>query len=140
MAGGGGKGGTTETTTRLDPRLEEGAASAVAGALQSAGLDYAPNRGMTIAAFTPQQQAAFQGANEAAAAFGLPTGGVNMPTPETSSGIEGYSTGGLYDEMLKKSITPEQQAERGTILDFYSQRGQKIKGMQGLGPTGGGGK
>lgn len=140
MAGGGGKGGKTETTTRLDPRLEEGAASAVAGALQSAGLDYSPNRGATIAAFTPQQQAAFQGANEAAAAFGLPTGGVNMPAAESMGGIEGYSTGGLYDEMLKKSMTPQQQQERGNILDFYSQQGQKIKGMEGLGPAGGGGK
>lgn len=141
MSGGGGKGGKQETQVRLDPRLEEGAAKAVAGALMAAGLDYTPNRGATIAAFTPQQLAAFQGADQAASAFGLPTGGGSpMPTPETNSmGIQGYSTGGIYDENLAKSVSPEQQAERQGILDYYSKSGQQISKM-GPAPRAKGGK
>ena len=131
MSGGGsGKGGTQTSQVKIDPRLAEGAAASIAGALQSAGLDYAPNRGTTIAGFTPQQMAAFEGANSAASAFGLPTGGVNMPeaTVDPSTGIAGYSTGAAYDAMRDASITPEQQAERASILAHYSQSGKNIAG------------
>jgi len=141
---GGGKGGEQTTTQRLDPRLEQGAASAVAGALQSAGLDYSPNRGVAIAGFTPQQKAAFEGADQAASAFGVPTSGGNLGIPETqteqASGIEGYATGGIYDNMKDASISQEQQVERQGILDYYTAEGQKISTMKGLGSAGGGGK
>lgn len=126
----GGKGGKNTTTVELDPRLEEGAVNAMAGALASAGLDYSPNRGTTIAAFSPQQMAAFQGANQAAGAFGLPTGGEpanSMPTPEMgASGVLGYSTGGQYDANIAASVSPEQQAERQGILDYFGQSGMNL--------------
>lgn len=143
MSGGGGKGGTQTTEVRIDPRLEAASAAAAAGALQSAGLDYVPNRGVTISSFTPQQLAAFEGANTAANAYGLPTGGVSvadsMPTPEANSmGILGYSTGGAYDEALAASMTQEQMQERQDILDYYSQSGQDVANMRPRAPARGG--
>jgi hypothetical protein len=131
MSGEGGKGGTQNNEVKLDPRIEQGAASAISGALRSAGLDMAPNRGVTAAAFTPQQQAAFQGADEAAAVFGLPTGGGPvMPAMETAAnGIQGYSTGGLFDSNVDKSMTSEQQDERKGILDYFKDEGNKIAAM-----------
>ena len=133
MSGGGDKGGTTTQTMKLDPRLEEGAASAVGGALASAGLDYVPNRGVTIAGFTPMQEAAFEGANNAAKAFGLSTSENypnSVPATEVSAGgINGYSTSALYDEALLRSYTPEQLAERQAILDHYKNSSARINGV-----------
>ena len=143
MSGSGGKGGTTVNEQQIDPRLAAGSAAAVSGALQAAGLDYAPNRGETIAAFTPQQEAAFRGANEAAAAFGLPTGGVSLPPPNIDpvTGMATYSTGSLYDANVASSMTPEQQAERSGILQQFRERGVDIGNMPAPEPvTGGGGK
>ena len=131
MSGGGGKGGTTTQTMELDPRLEEGAAAAVSGALASAGLDFAPNKGVTIAGFTPAQEAAFAGANSATNAFGLTTGGESMfqaPPLETINGVNGYSTGAFYDDAITKSFTPEQLAARQRILDHYAASGAGIAG------------
>ncbi len=142
---GGGKGGSEETTVKLPPELEKGAIGALAGALRSAALPYTPNRGATIAAFSPQQQAAFEGANQAAAAFGMPTGGGGyLPQAETTAqGYKGYSTGGLYDQMLNQSVSPENQAARAAILGDYAHTADQIKPLGGKGgnmpgPSGGG--
>jgi len=139
-SGGGGKGGTTNTTqsVEIDPRLAEGSANAIAGALSSAGLDYSPNRGESIAAFSPQQMAAFKGANDAAGAYGLPTGGgTNLVQPTTNAmGIQGYSTGSIFDQMRDLSVSPEQQAERQSILDYYSRSGNLLAGQTEAGGFG----
>lgn len=107
MSGGGGKGG--EKSQKMDPGLTAAARDALDFAAAGAAVPHSPNRGVSFAAFTPQQMAAFQGANEAASAFGLPTGSATsaMPAAEMSAnGIRGYSTGALYDENKNKSMTP----------------------------------
>lgn len=142
MGGGGGKGGSQETTVELDPRLEEGAAAAISGALRSAALPYRPPNAVTTAAFTPQQMAAFQGSSAAAAAFGLPSAGVaEMPQMrENEMGIRGFNTFGQYQNTVNSSIPPEERREREKILEYYGDKGRQIDRMRGHRGGGGGGK
>ena len=127
--GGSGKGGqtTTETRVRLDPRIEQGGAEALGAAFRSASLPFVPNRGVTLAGFSPQQLAAFQGANEAASAFGLPSVSNAfdyLPTPQQNSeGIYGYSPSASYDFNLNASMSPNDVAMRNALLDSYARAG-----------------
>lgn len=110
MSGGGGKGGQTQT--QIDPALAAAARDAIEFAGAAAAIPYSPNRGVQIADFTPQQKAAMESSNMAAAAFGMPTGAAPaMPAVETSAGgIRGFSTGAEFDAMKNKSVTPGLQA------------------------------
>jgi hypothetical protein len=109
MAGGGGKGGTQ--SQEIDPGLTAAARDALDFSAAAAALPYSPNRGVQIAGFTPQQEAAFANSDAAAGALGLATGGrPTMPALETSAnGIKGYSTGANFDEIKNKSMSPELQ-------------------------------
>ena len=100
---GGGKTSQQSSTVELPEEIRRAAIENQALAKRVAGLPYAPNFGATVAAFTPQQNAAFSGANSAASAFGLPTGGApTMPQPGNFGGYAGYSTEGLYNDMLSR--------------------------------------
>jgi len=107
---GGGKGGTK--SQKIDPGLTAAARDALDFAAAAAAVPYSPNMGVQFAAFTPQQQAAFQGANSAATAFGLPSAGpTSMPKPKTSaSGIKGYSTAADYQQIKNQSMSSGLQA------------------------------
>lgn len=126
---GGGKGGSQTQTIKLPKSLEEGSTEVLAAGLRSAALPYSPNRGVTIAAFSPQQQAAMEGANSAAGAFGLPMGqGQYMPPAEVGAGgVKGYSTGDLYDQNVARSMTPAEQAARNALLLSYANSAERIK-------------
>lgn len=142
MGGGGGKGGSQETTVELDPRIEEGGATAVSGALRSAALPFRAPNAVTTAAFTPQEMASMQGASMAASAFGLPSAGV-APMPEmrqNQMGIRGFNTFGEYQNMVNQSIPEAERQERQNILNYYGRKGREIDRMEGLEPGGGGGK
>jgi len=69
-----------------------------------ADMGYVPYFGPDVAAFTPMQNAAFDGTNMAASAFGMPSAtGNGMPEPKTyRGGIQGYSSGPLYKDALKR--------------------------------------
>lgn len=149
MGGGGGKGG--ETQQQIDPALTAAARDALDLAAAGAALPYSPNRGVQFAAFTPQQTAAMEGANDAAEAFGMPAASASgMPPPETNAqGIAGYSTGASFDEMKNKSIAPGlQQALAKLFADpntgqFDGPKGPLFKGKYAKMPKtagGGGGK
>lgn len=146
MAGGGGKGGKTTERMELPPELQKASVGALGGGMAAASLPYAPNRGVSIAAFTPQEMAAFQGANSAASAFGLPTGGVfdTLPKAERGAGgIAGYSTGALYDQIKNQSMSPQEQQARSNILSGYGNIAEQLgfaTGMGGSGKGGGGAK
>lgn len=132
---GGGKGGETVQTTKIDPRLEEGAVQTLAAALRSASVPYSPNRGVTIAAFSPQQKAAMMGANAAAGAFGLPTGEVGSTLPQEvmgAGGAMGYSTSDLYDQNRGLSLTPEEEAQRAMIQKSYADAADSIQALPGF--------
>jgi hypothetical protein len=150
MGGGGGKGG--ETQQQIDPGLTAAARDALDFAAAGAAIPYSPNRGVQFAAFTPQQEAAMEGADEAATAFGLPSGGglvERLRNKETSaSGIEGYSTGADFDEMKNKSMAPGLQAALAKLFAdpetgaFKGPAGPLFRKKYGKMPltAGGGGK
>lgn len=129
---GGGKGGKQTDTKEIPLSLETGAQSALASAMQAASLDFSPNRGVTIAGFSPQQEAAFAGANMAASAFGMPTGdGQYLPEAQTTAdGYKGYSTGGLYDEMRAQSMSASDVAKRNAILSQYAKDAKTIRAIK----------
>jgi hypothetical protein len=100
---GGGKGGKTTTEVKIPDWLESAARSNIGRAENVAGLGYTPYYGPDVAAMTPMQTAAGQGINTAAGAFGLGTTDLSMgmPAPQTfAGGVQGYSSGGLYDQSL----------------------------------------
>lgn len=126
---GGGKGG--QSTQQIDPALTAAARDALDFSASAAAIPFSPNRGVQIAGFTPQQQAAFANANTAAGALGLATGAApTMPALETNAaGIQGYSTGASYDDMLNKSVTPGMQAAIAQL--FANPNTGEFTGPQG---------
>jgi len=100
---GGGKGGQSTTEVKIPDWLESAARSNIGRAENVAALGPMPYYGPDVAAMTPMQTAAGQGINTAAGAFGLGTTDLSMgmPAPQTfAGGVQGYSSGGLYDEAL----------------------------------------
>lgn len=131
MGGGGGKGGGTSGSVKIDPRLQEGGVQAITSAMRSAALPYRTNRGVSIASFSPQQLAAFQGANEAAGAFGLPQGAESelpyLPTPLVGAGgVQGYSTAALYDQNIAASLSDKDITARNKLLESYANSANRV--------------
>jgi hypothetical protein len=101
----GGKGGTQTSEVKIPEWLEAAAKENLARGQSVANIGYTPYYGPDVAAMTPMQMASMQGISSAAGAFGLPGGGMTgmegMPTPQTfAGGVQGYSSGGLYDEAI----------------------------------------
>ncbi len=106
----GGKSSTQENTINKD--LAKAAKPLIKKAGKLAEMPYMPNRGIQFAAFSPMQEYAFQNTGAMANAFGLGNAGgyTGMPAPQVSAeGYRGYSTGGLFDQIMAASATPEQQ-------------------------------
>ena len=101
---GGGKGGSTTSRVEIPAWAEEAARANLARADQLAQIGFVPETAAlpTVAAFSPMQEAAFQGTNLMASAFGLPTAaGTGMPAPtEFAGGIRGYSAAPLYEAAI----------------------------------------
>lgn len=108
MSGGGGKGGSTTTEVKIPKWLQSAAQGNIRRAEDVAALGNIPYYGPDVAAMTPMQMAAGQGINTAAGAFGLGTNDLSMgmPAPQTfAGGVQGYSSGGLYDQALRELQT-----------------------------------
>ena len=108
MSGGGGKGGSTTTEVKIPEWLQSAAQANIRRAEDVAALGNVPYYGPDVAAMTPMQMAAGQGINTAAGAFGLGTNDLSMgmPAPQTfAGGVQGYSSGGLYDQALRELQT-----------------------------------
>lgn len=134
-----GKGKSSSQEMKINPELAAAAKENYGMAQQIAKLGYQPNRGVTIAGFTPQQQAAMSGNVNAASAFGLPTAApmAGMPPTETSAtGIQGYSTGAEYDDMLSKLPA----GYRAQIDSFFNDPNAMPSKASGGGGGGKGGK
>lgn len=94
----GGLSGRTVSETTIPQYIEDAARRNLARADELAMIGYVPYFGPEVAAFSPMEEAAFQGTNMAASAFGMPTGAVSMPTPETyAGGVRGYSSAPMYE-------------------------------------------
>ena len=122
---GGGKGGSKTTKVEIPKWLESAAKQNLARADEIATLGYVPRFGPEVAAFTPMQQAAFANTGQAAAAFGLPGGGMTgmegMPAPtQFAGGVQGYSSTPLYNEMvsaLQANAPGQYDFIRGMFID-----------------------
>jgi hypothetical protein len=101
----GGKGGSTTQEVKIPAWLEQAAQANIRRAEDVASIGNVPYYGPDVAAMTPMQMAAGQGINTAAGAFGLGTNDLSMgmPAPQTfAGGLQGYSSGGLYDQALQE--------------------------------------
>jgi len=100
----GGKGGSTSSSVQIPQWAEDAARANLARADQLAQIGFVPETAAlpTIAAFSPAQEAAFQGTNLMASAFGMPVAaGTGMPAPtEYAGGIRGYSAAPLYEAAI----------------------------------------
>lgn len=109
------KGSTSGTSeVALPPELRDAAINNINIGNEVAALGYTPNRGLKVAAMNPMQQAAALQANDAAGSFGMRNVDVGagtqqqqysrltgLPAPQTASGgIQGYSAGHIYDDMV----------------------------------------
>jgi hypothetical protein len=105
----GGKGGSTTSQVEVPAWLENAAQTNLARADQLSTIGYTPYYGADVAALTPMQQASMQNTNQGASAFGMaaPTDAMaGMPQAQTfAGGVQGYSSGGLYDQALSELQT-----------------------------------
>lgn len=120
---GGGKGGSTTSKVEVPQWVEDAAQENIGTARDIARLDYVPYYGPDVAAATPQQMASWQGANQAASAFGMPTGEISLPEAQNFGGVQAYSSGGIYDQALAelRRRRPEQFAARQNIFGPQQQ-------------------
>ena len=103
----GGKGGSQTTEVKVPQYIEDAAKASLAKADLLAQIGYTPYYGPDVAAFTPMQQAAFQGTADAASAFGMGTpmsqqdvmGGMPAPT-EYAGGVQGYSSAPMFEQSV----------------------------------------
>lgn len=106
MSGGGGKGGSSKSSSQVKiPKwLEDAARANMARADKIAQIGYTPYYGPDVAAFNPTQQAAFQNTADAASAFGMaapadPMAG--MPQAQVyANGVQGYSSQPMFQQSL----------------------------------------
>ncbi len=130
MSGGGGKGGSESTVTKLPKFIEKAAKENLAIADEVAALGYNPYLGPTVAGFSPQQMNAFQNTNQAAGAFGMNNVALSpgmsnadvgqaltgmAPPQQSVGGISGYSGVPLYQAALEQ-MPP---AQRAMIESFF---------------------
>lgn len=113
----GGKGGSQTTKVQIPKWLEDAAQQNLARANEVAQIGYTPYFGPDVAALSPMQQAGFANTGGAAAAFGLPGGGMTgmegMPAPQTfAGGMQGYSAAPLYQQAVDalRTANPAQVA------------------------------
>jgi len=105
---GGGKGGSTTQVQEIPDWMRKPAQRNIARAEKAQQIGYTPYRGPDVAAFNPTQQAAMQMNVDTARTFGmLPQGQQNlvaaqgMPQPQTTNGVQGYSSASLYDQAVQ---------------------------------------
>lgn len=123
----GGKGGSTTSKVEIPQWAEDAARANLARADQLAQIGFVPETAAlpTVAAFSPMQEAAFQGTNLMASAFGMPTvDGTGMPAPtEYAGGIRGYSAAPLYEAAvadLAASRPGQYAALRAPFIDPFT--------------------
>ncbi len=104
----GGKGGSTSSTVTIPQYIEDAAKANLAKAEEISKIGYTPYYGPDVAAFTPMQQAAFQGTADLASAFGASGGGMSqqdvmggMPAPNIyAGGVQGYSSAPMFEQSM----------------------------------------
>lgn len=96
-------GGTSEQKTTLPKFAETGIQQVIGTGGDVAGMGYVPYYGPEVAAFSPMQEASFQGTDVMAGAFGMPTtsGQQYMPAPtQFEGGAMGYSSAPVFEQSV----------------------------------------
>ena len=96
----GGKGGSTTSTVEVPQYIEDAARRNLERADLISKIGYVPYYGPDVAAFSPQQEAAFAGTQQLAGAFGTPTTmDMGVPAPQTfAGGVRGYSSAPMFEQ------------------------------------------
>lgn len=92
-------GGSKEDKVTLPKFYETALQQQIGMAGDVSATGYVPYYGPEVAAFSPMQEAAMQGTDMMAGAFGMPTTGGQqyMPQAETfAGGVQGYSSAPIY--------------------------------------------
>ena len=136
----GGKGGSQTATVEVPPELSNAARRNLARADKIAGIGYTPYFGADVAAMTPMQQAAMQGTNQMASAFGLPS--VNnpmagMPQAQDFGGMQAYSSAPMYEQSLQ-SLAQNRPEQYKAIEGMFNPTGGTSYGSGYGGGYGGG--
>jgi hypothetical protein len=136
---GGGKGGSQSTSVEIPAWLQGAAQANLAKAGEISKIGYTPYYGPDVAAMTPLQQASISNTNLGASAFGLggtPSPMAGMPTAQTfANGMQGYSSGGLYDQALAQLAA----RNPGQFAAIQAPFINPVTGAQPVGVYGGGG-
>ena len=99
----GGKGGRSNTAATMPKFAETALQQGIGMATDMSALGYTPYYGPDVAAFSPQQQAAFEGTNQMADAFGMPSGSGQQYMPQAQTfegGIQGYSSAPAFEQSV----------------------------------------
>jgi hypothetical protein len=135
----GGMGGSQSTSIEIPEWLQQAAQANLAKATEISKTPFAPYYGPDVAAMTPLQQAGMANTNMGASAFGLggtPSPMAGMPTAQTfANGMQGYSSGGLYDQALATL----QARNPGTFAALNAPFINSVTGAQPSAPYGTGG-
>ena len=100
--------GSTSSTVSVPQYIEDAARRNLGRADDISKIGYTPYYGPDVAAFSPNQQAAFQNTADTAGAFGMAApmsqqgimGG--MPAPTTyAGGVQGYSSAPMFEQSLE---------------------------------------
>lgn len=114
-------GGTSEQKTTLPSFAERGIQQVIGMGGDVAGMGYVPYYGPDVAAFSPMQEAAFQGTDVMAGAFGMPTtsGQQYMPAPtQFEGGAMGYSSAPLFEQSV--GLLREARPGQAQYLESFS--------------------
>ena len=120
------KGGSTTSSVTIPEYIEAAAQRNLNKAERISQIGYTPYYGPDVAAFTPMQQAAFQGTAQTASAFGLPGGDMSqqdimggMPAPTTyAGGVQGYSAAPIYEQSLQ-TLGERRPGQKAYIDSFF---------------------
>ncbi|NBR39035.1 MAG: hypothetical protein EBT93_06395 [Alphaproteobacteria bacterium] len=114
------KGGETQEMPILPSWQEKGYQQGLNLAKDVSQVGYVPYYGPDVAAFSPLQQASFQGTDVMANAFGMPTTGGQqyMPQAETyAGGVQGYSSAPIYTQ-AKEALAANAPAQSQYLASF----------------------
>lgn len=114
------KGGSREQKVTLPKFYERALQQQIGMAGDVSQTGYVPYYGPEVAAFSPMQEASFQGTDMMAGAFGMPTTGGQqyMPQAETfAGGVQGYSSAPIYQQAVDAhaAANPAQAAHLGSF-------------------------
>jgi len=119
------KGGSTTSQVQIPSYLSDAARRNLARADVIGRIGYTPYFGPDVAAMTPMQQAAIQGTNQMASAFGLPSVSdpmAGMPQPQDFGGMQAYSSAPMYEQSLQQ-LAQQRPAQYQAIESMFNPTG-----------------